>query len=109
MSNEKTYNGWANYATWRVNLEFFAEYDLREKYRDKPDAFTLADILKDEFLEYLEYDCENRLTLSFARSFSEDVNYLEIAASLIEDAEFETEEEAEDRDDDETRVKNEVQ
>jgi hypothetical protein len=109
MSNDKTYNGWSNYATWRVNLEFFDNYDLRDAYRDAPDALELADILKDEFLEYLESDCENRLTLSFARSFSEDVNYLEIAANLIEDAEFETEDEVEDRDDDETRVKNEVQ
>jgi hypothetical protein len=109
MSNDKTYNGWSNYATWRVNLEFFDNYDLRDRYRDEPDAFALADVLKDEFLEYLESDCENSLTLSFARSFAEDVNYLEIAANLIEDAEFETEDEAEDRDDDETRVKNEVQ
>jgi hypothetical protein len=109
MSNEKTYNGWANYATWRVNLDFFDTFEVRDRFRDKPEAFDLADELKDGFLAYLETDCDNSLTLSYAQAFAEDVNFLEIAEHLIENAEFETEDEAEDRDDDETRVKNEVQ
>jgi hypothetical protein len=41
MSNDKTYNGWTNYATWRVNLEMF-------------DGLDIADIsfITDEITEY---------------------------------------------------------
>jgi len=27
MKNENTYNGWTNYATWRINLEMFDGYN----------------------------------------------------------------------------------
>ena len=26
MTEEKSYNGWANYATWRIMLEIMADY-----------------------------------------------------------------------------------
>ena len=29
--NDKTYNGWTNYATWRVNLEIFDGMDFRDR------------------------------------------------------------------------------
>jgi hypothetical protein len=108
MSNDKTCNGWTNYATWRVHLECFDSYDAAERFREKPDAHDLADILRDEVLEYLETDCQNTLTLSYARAFVEDVDFLEIAEHLIEAAEFISEDEIEDLDDDETRVQNEA-
>ena len=28
------YNGWTNYETWRVNLEFFDEYDFENESQD---------------------------------------------------------------------------
>ena len=28
MTNENTYNGWTNYATWRVNLEMFDGFSI---------------------------------------------------------------------------------
>jgi hypothetical protein len=109
MSTDKTHNGWRNYETWRVNLEFFDCYDVAEKYREKPDAHELSEILRAELEEMLEMDCENTLTLSYALAFVSDVDFLEIAERLIEDAEFMTEDEIEDLDDDETRINNEVQ
>jgi hypothetical protein len=108
MSNEKTYNGWSNYATWRINLECFDSYDAAERFREKPDAHDLADILRNEVLEHLETDCQNTLTLSYALAFVSEVDFLEIAENLIENAEFLSEDEIEDFDDDETRVQNEV-
>jgi hypothetical protein len=108
MITDKTYNGWRNYATWRVNLEFFADYDVAEKYREKPDAYELSKILRAELEEMLEMDCENTLTLSYALAFVSDVDFYEIAEHLIDDADFLTENEIEDLDDDETRVQNEV-
>lgn len=108
MKNDKKFNGWTNYETWRVNLEYFDGQDLRNNYRNAPDASDLRDELREEFLDYLETDCNNRLTLDYARCFAEEVNFLEIAKNLIDAAMFETEEEEEDADDDETRVQDEV-
>ena len=28
---EKKYNGWTNYATWRINLEIISQYDWVEE------------------------------------------------------------------------------
>lgn len=108
MRNEREFNGWTNYETWRVNLEYFDGRDLRDNYRNAPDASDLRDELREEFLDYLETDCNNKLTLDYARCFAEEVNFLKIAEHLIDAAEFQTEEEKEDMDDDETRVQNEV-
>lgn len=108
MSTDNTCNGWRNYATWRVNIEFFDGYDVAEKYREKPDAHELSEILRTELEEMLEMDCENTLTLSYALAFVSDVDFYEIAEHLISDADFMTEDEIEDLDDDETRVNNEV-
>jgi predicted lipid-binding transport protein (Tim44 family) len=91
MSTENTYNGWMNYATWRVNLEYFDGRDILDSYRDKPDAHDLADELRSELMDYLETECENSLTLSYAQSFVFDVDFLEIAEHLIEAAEYEEE------------------
>lgn len=30
VMSKKEYNGWTNYATWRVQLEFFSGHDDRE-------------------------------------------------------------------------------
>jgi hypothetical protein len=108
MSTDKTHNGWRNYATWRVNLEFFDGYDVAENYREKPDAYELSKILRAELEEMLETDCQNTLTLSYALAFVSDVDFYEIAERLIDDADFLTEDEIEDLDDDETRIRNEV-
>jgi len=91
MSKENTYNGWANYATWRINLEVFDGRDIRDDYRDKPEPHDIADVLHTEVIELLEMNCENSLTLSYAQSFVSDVDFLEIAEHLIEAAEYEEE------------------
>lgn len=108
MSTDKTYNGWRNYATWRVNLEFFHGYDAAERFREKPDVHELSEILRTELEEMLEMDCENTLTLSYALAFVSDVDFYVIAENLISAADFMTEDEIEDLDDDETRFNNEV-
>lgn len=82
-----TYNGWTNYATWRINLEF----GLTEFYSD---IYDLGDIpndvddiiynLKEHVEESLESNCDNEMTLSYALAFVEDVNYYEIATHIIE-------------------------
>jgi hypothetical protein len=79
MSNEK-YNGWTNYATWRVNLEVVQDIDLSEVDYD----FT-ADMIK-EIVEDVVYSEHNEWTLmkGYAHAFLSDVNYYEIAHHLNE-------------------------
>ncbi len=75
MTNTKTtYNGWTNYSTWRIMLENF---DGEERQLD-------AEECKEMVEEYLELQCDNEMTLSYALAFINDVNWYEIADALKE-------------------------
>ena len=90
---DNKYNGWTNYATWRVNLEIFDGLDLDDMgwhYLDKAD---LADCLKEYAIEIIE-QAGKSLAVDYALAFLDDVNWREIAAMMIEtygDDETETE------------------
>ena len=91
---DTTYNGWTNYATWRVNLEVFDGMDLKDIYRDKPEVEVVVEHLDnylDEILQSHTSSEGGNLALDYARSFVSDVNYHEIAEHLIENAEYEEE------------------
>ena len=76
MTNTKTtYNGWTNYSTWRIMLENF---DGEERQLD-------AEECKEMVEEYLELQCDNEMTLSYALAFLNDVNWYEIADALKDD------------------------
>jgi hypothetical protein len=92
---DTTYNGWSNYATWRINLEIFdgMDLDLDAYMGEEPkfDAYTLKDelqrIAEEIIFEGMRYD-ERRpsnLVEDYARAFLQDVNYYEIADHLIKD------------------------
>ena len=68
MSNT-TYNGWTNYATWRVNLEVFDGGDWQ--------GMTARDF-KDLAEEHIESQSEG-LARDYALAFLADVNWYEIA------------------------------
>lgn len=84
MANEK-YNGWTNYATWRVNLELF----------DGSEGTWCAESAR-EFAEELIYDSTpDGIARDYALAFLSDVNWHEIAAHYEaeqENDETETEE-----------------
>ena len=90
MSN--TYNGWTNYATWRVNLECFDGFNPLDYWDDlnSINAYELGDRLKDNVEEYLfntslnDSDYRPTLVESYARAFLSDVNWIEIASSMLE-------------------------
>jgi hypothetical protein len=68
MSNT-TYNGWTNYATWRVNLEVF----------DGSEQYWSADSAK-EFVEEIIYSTTSEgVARDYALAFLADVNWYEIA------------------------------
>lgn len=92
------YNGWTNYATWRVNLEMIDGIEPREMGWHRLDRFDLADCLKEYVKEMLEMQVEGKqggmsLIFSYAMAFLSDVNWREIAEHMI-DAYAEEEEEA---------------
>lgn len=98
MSDKANYNGWTNYATWRVNLEFFDgldTYDLRDNIEGLS-LYDVAQYAKDAvhtFLDDTLPDDDNGGQLTavgmlagWVRAFLDDVNWREIAEHLAEDA-----------------------
>lgn len=85
MSNN-TYNGWANYATWRVNLEVFDGMDIMDYLGPCADIGTLSLRMK-EYAENIIEDqtSENSIAQSYALAFLADVNWYEIAKHYHEE------------------------
>jgi hypothetical protein len=89
---DTTYNGWTNYATWRVNLEIFDGFDPREHFADYDSALTVSQDFADQLQTYAEdyiiYNHEsaaNSLMADYARAFMSDVNWREIAQHMVND------------------------
>ena len=79
------YNGWTNYATWRVNLEMFDGFDVEYFTGGKtPEPVALASDLR-EYAENIitEPVSEQNLCRDYALAFLSDVNWHEIANNLI--------------------------
>ena len=66
---DTTYNGWTNYATWRVNLELF----------DGSDQFWTADSARDFVEEIIIDSTPEGVARDYALAFISDVNWHEIA------------------------------
>lgn len=77
---ENSYNGWSNYATWRIKLELF---DDSSQYKDH-DAETLKELAQDAVRGYgeLKEDC---LAVQYADAFLEEVDWREIAEAIEND------------------------
>ena len=93
MSNDKTYNGWTNYETWRVNLECVDGFDPYDPpfsgLSDDKDSniYHLSECLK-EYVEeclFAYTDIKPSLVEDYARAFLQNVNWREIAGHLIAD------------------------
>jgi hypothetical protein len=80
---DTTYNGWTNYATWRINLEMFdaGNWDFMD-----------ADDLRQFAEDYIEQSSTG-FARDYAMAFLSEVNWQEIANYLHDD---ETEEETEE-------------
>jgi hypothetical protein len=87
MKNEN-YNGWTNYATWRINLEIFDGWNPYDYYQvSKVDPIALADDCK-EYAEQIVFECgdldPSSLGGSYANAFLNEVNWYEIAQHAYE-------------------------
>ena len=100
MGTDTRYNGWTNYATWRVNLEIFDGIDL-EYFTDEigtGDVYALSKRLE-EFADnvisayarafladvnFYEDGTVEGAAVDYARAFLADVNFYEIAKHLVD-------------------------
>jgi hypothetical protein len=84
MSTDTKFNGWTNYATWRINLEIFDGFDPREHFSryDRDEAYNLAHDLKEYALEVV-IGSSVGLMADYASAFIDDVNFYEIAEHMI--------------------------
>ena len=96
MANEK-YNGWTNYATWRVNLEIFDGMGPRDVTgRTLPAVSELREALQEYAEEIIDSSAFDGLAKDYVLAFLADVNWYEITNHMLADEdEDETDEETE--------------
>jgi hypothetical protein len=80
------YNGWTNYATWRVNLEILGDIE----FEDVVSADDLKEIVEDVVFSQYELGNGSHLVEDYARAFISEVNFYEIAQSINEELELQT-------------------
>ena len=100
--NEK-YNGWTNYATWRVGLEVINDMSIEdfgfdvnfptdesrsygsedEKDFELVDAYDLGQAMKSYVEDHIEETSEG-IARDYALAFLSDVNWYELANHMIE-------------------------
>ncbi len=89
-TKQENYNGWTNYATWRVHLEIFDGINfVKEDFVPNEAKFTMADlanhlkqVAEDAITEHGEI--KQGLALSYADAFLDQVNFYEIAEAVAE-------------------------
>jgi hypothetical protein len=92
---DNTYNGWTNYATWRINLEIFdglnpiEDWGLEIDERGADDEYAkeqLAEALENYAEEVIFEGSEKRnIADSYAEAFLSEVNWYEIARHKLEE------------------------
>ena len=79
MKNETTYNGWKNYETWRINLEWFDDEELiQELASDCKTVLDLSTAMKYYIQSHLDEQPET-LFRYYAEAFISEVSFYEIA------------------------------
>ena len=98
MPRDERYNGWANYATWRVNLEVFDGQTARDLGISGMTPYRAGQALKEQCEELIEDASEPGAARDWAMSFISDVEWQEIAEHVLEDDEDGDDDEDEDDD-----------
>ena len=76
------YNGWTNYATWRVNLEIFDGVAWLDQFDNGIDLYDAAEMLKEYATDIIECSGEG-LAGDYALAFLQEVDWREIAQSMF--------------------------
>lgn len=89
--SDTTYNGWSNYATWRISLEIFDGVTLEDMNTVEVDPYELKDYLQEYAEEIIFLDSHiggktpSSLMEDYARAFLSEVNWYEIAKHMVND------------------------
>lgn len=83
--NDKTYNGWTNYETWRVNLEWFDGMDCTDWGETVYDvAKALQEHVEDCLSAQMDMVSDSRV-VDYAMTFIQPVNWKEIAEHMLDE------------------------
>jgi len=93
--NDNKYNGWSNYATWRVNLEILGDMDWHETGHVGVDY--LKELVEDTVFGGA-FQFQSTLAEDYALAFLSEVNYYEILESILDQKEMNKEYENEETD-----------
>ena len=86
------YNGWTNYATWRINLEILGDIQWVEEEIEILNEEMLEDYVENAVFENNGITGHLGLMEDYARAFLANVDYREILESIIENFEYENKE-----------------
>tara|TARA_R110000803_G_scaffold102518_1_gene170607 strand:+ start:1299 stop:1547 length:249 start_codon:yes stop_codon:yes gene_type:complete len=75
---EDKYNGWTNYATWRI----FTDNLIDIEWEERVTAGGLREIVEDIMFDNFEIKKGSHLVKDYARVFIEGVNFYEIAENI---------------------------
>lgn len=92
---DSTYNGWTNYATWRVNLELcdgMTAEDFGITHANKDDAHS---IIK-EWVESLTDEYPDGFVKDYCASFLSDVDWRDIGRHYVDEMDDDESEDDED-------------
>lgn len=78
-----TYNGWANYETWRVNLEIFDGMELQDDLRGM-ELQDAAAWMKEFAEELIEQSTPEGIGRDYALAFINHVDWRRIAEHYME-------------------------
>lgn len=84
------YNGWTNYATWRINLQVFDGMTCEMVCgRKTTDTYELSESCRELVVDAIHIQTEEGIARDYAMAFISDVNFYEIAEHLVMDEECE--------------------
>ena len=86
--NDKKYNGWTNYATWRINLEILGDIN---SLTNNTSADDLKELVEDVVFSQYELGNGSHLVEDYARAFISEVNFYEIANHINDDIKLQAE------------------
>jgi hypothetical protein len=89
MKTDTTYNGWTNYATWRIALEIFDSSDnefIQDLTKDCTTVAELAENMKQYVLDFLWENMtdSNSIVHGWSNAFVSQCNFYEIAQHYTE-------------------------
>lgn len=102
MTTDSKYNGWTNYATWRVYLELFDGLNIGDDFDAEPSLYDLANWAKEYAHDFVRNSIDdtsaNGTVEGWALAFLDVVDWREVAEHLLDYAKdcgaFKSEEDA---------------